>query len=113
MNKLLLMCVALTMSACQYPILVGLNGNVPGQYAVHIQSDTRWHGTVSGEGVTGFTTRTVNVPAGMPVCFTVHKETAVGLLRVYIMPQNVAPGTVAPLKDKATTSPYGVVSGCL
>ena len=113
MTKLLLVCGTVLLSACQYPVLVGLNMNMPGQYAVHIQSDTRWHGTVSGQGVTGFSSSTVNVPAGVPVCFTVHKETAAGLLRVYILPQNLAPGTVRPLRDKATTAPFAIVSGCL
>lgn len=111
MKGLLLLCATMLMSACQYPILLGVN--TAGPYAVHIQSDTRWHGTVSGQHVSGFSNRTVNVPAGVPVCFTIHKETSAGLLRAYILPQYVSPSAVEPIRDRATTKPFAVISGCL
>lgn len=114
MRKLFLISAVLFLGACQYPYII--TGPAPGysEWVVYIESDTEWTGLVGGRGVSGFGDRAFRTTA-LGSCWTVRKTRVTGLLRAYAMPANLSNRTqnVPKVSDKATTSPYGGVSGCL
>jgi len=82
------------------------------QYLVRIESDTYWEGTVDGRRIYGYGNREYLVYA--PSCWSVYKTTYNGLLRTFATYRDYYRGGNFPTwDDRATTSPYGSVNGCI
>ena len=86
-----------------------------GSRELHVESDTRWTGTIEGMGsVSGSGTRVIDLNrAPSPVCWSIGKTTSAGTLHVYGR-QSSFGGTEVDIIDEGTTNaPNGVVQGCL
>lgn len=113
MKKIFFLIPLFLLTACQYPyIMVGPQGY--SEWVVYVESDTEWSGNVGGQGVSGFGNRSYRVNT-LGTCWYVRKTRVNGLLRAYAMPANHSNRNqqVPKVDDKATTSAFGMVSGCL
>lgn len=97
--------------SCRQPFIFGPSVFTP-EYVVRVESDTEWTGTVNGLGVSGYGERSYPITIG---CWFFVKRTSQGLLRSYAMPSGHSSRNRQTPKygDKATTDPFGSVSGCL
>jgi len=101
----------LGLSGCRDPLILGPRVAVV-EFVVRVESDTEWTGLVNGVGVSGFGERAFPITGG---CWVFTKRTVDGLIRAYAMPANVSSrqAGVPKFGDKATTSAFGTVPGCL
>ena len=109
MRKFLLIFIVLLTTGC-YEFLSPVYYDR--EYIVRIESDTYWEGNIDGASVYGFGTRSYIVYG--PACWNIYKTTYSGLLRSFASYRDYYQGGNFPLwQDRATTSPYGSVRGCI
>lgn len=115
MRKLLMVAtlsLTLVLSGCEYLLAPPYRYYDRGDYMVRIESDTEWEGYVGNTWVSGFGNR--NYPVWERVCWDIQKTRSQGLLRVFVTYREYYSGGNYPIwEDRATTSAYGIVRGCM